>query len=152
MVVDRLRLYQGWRMFAPEPPYEDGRLVIDGRTEDGRKIDPLTAAEPEFDPETKVGWGHSQLWCDYHLKMYLARYAANRQHLRDYLQSYQLRTGHPQDRLVAFDVWWVHDKSPAPGETHGSPLKPVLLTSMGKVNDSGATPWLEAEDDTSAAP
>jgi predicted DCC family thiol-disulfide oxidoreductase YuxK len=151
-VVDRLRLYQGWRMFAPEPPYEDGRMVVDGRTEDGRKVDPLTGAEPDFDPETPVGWGQSQLWCDYHLKMYFARYAANRQHLKDYLQNWHLRTGHPRDRLVAFDVWWVSDKSPPPGEKHGTPQKPVLLVSFGKVQDSGATPWLGAGEATSASP
>jgi len=152
MVVDRLRLYQGWRMFAPEPPYEDGRLVVDGRTQDGRKIDPFTGMEPEFDPETAVGWGHSQLWCDYHLKMYLARYAANRQHMKEYLLSYPERTGRPQDRLVAFDVWWVHDKSPAPGEAHGQPQPPVLLASVGEVTDSGATPWLGTNDARSALP
>jgi predicted DCC family thiol-disulfide oxidoreductase YuxK len=150
MVVDRLRLYQGWRMFAPEPPYDDGHLVVDGRTQDGRKIDPFTGLEPEFDPEAPDGWGQSQLWCDYHLKMYLARYAANRQHMKDYLLSYHQRTGRPQDKLVAFDVWWVHDKSPAPGESHGKPQKPVLLASVGKVTDSGATPWLGLEDATSA--
>jgi predicted DCC family thiol-disulfide oxidoreductase YuxK len=143
IVMDRLRLYQGWRMFAPEPPYEDGRMVVDGRTVDGRKIDPFTGAEPEFDPDTSVGWGHSQLWCDYHLKMYFARYAGNRQHLKEYLQNWHQRTGRPQDRLVAFDVWWVNDKSPRPGETHGKPQKPVLLSSFGKVSDSGAKPWLE---------
>jgi predicted DCC family thiol-disulfide oxidoreductase YuxK len=151
-VVDRLRLYQGWRMFAPEPPYEDGRMVVDARTEDGRKVDPLTGAEPDFDPETPIGWGQSQLWCDYHLKMYFARYAANRQHLKDYLQNWHLRTGRPRDRLVAFDVWWVSDKSPPPGETHGKPQKPVLLVSFGKVTDSGATPWLGAGEGTSTAP
>jgi predicted DCC family thiol-disulfide oxidoreductase YuxK len=150
VVMDRLRLYQGWRMFAPEPPYDDGRMVVDARTQDGRKVDPLTGEAPDFDPETSVGWGHSQLWCDYHLKMYFARYAANRQHLRDYLQSWYLRTGRAQDRLVAFDVWWVSDKSPAPGEAHGKPQKPVQLTSFGKVTDSGATPWLDVGEATSS--
>jgi hypothetical protein len=139
-------------MFAPEPPYEDGRMVVDGRTEDGRKVDPFTGAEPDFDPETSVGWGHSQLWCDYHLKMYFARYAANRQHLKEYLQNWHLRTGRPRDRLVAFDVWWVSDKSPGPGEAHGKPQKPVLLASSGKVSDSGATPWLEMAEASSAKP
>jgi predicted DCC family thiol-disulfide oxidoreductase YuxK len=152
IVVDRLRLYQGWRMFAPEPPYEDGRMIVDGRTQDGRRVDPFTGVEPDFDPETTVGWGHSQLWCDYHLKMYFARYAANRQHLTEYLQNWHLRTGRPQDRLVAFDVWWVSDKSPGPGEAHGRPQKPVLLTSFGKVSDSGAIPWLEIGEATSANP
>jgi predicted DCC family thiol-disulfide oxidoreductase YuxK len=152
VVVDRLRLYQGWRMFAPEPPYDDGHMVVDGRTEDGRKIDPLTGAEPDFDPETAVGWGQSQLWCDYHLKMFFARYAANRQHLKDYLENWHQRTGHPQDRLLAFDVWWVSDKSPPPGKKHGTPQKPVLLASFGKVTDSGATPWLDVGEGTSSSP
>lgn len=143
-VVDRLRLYQGWTMFAPEPPYEDGRLVVDGRTVDGRKIDPLTGVEPEFDPETRVGWGHNQLWCDYHLKMYFSRYSAHRQHLREYLQSWHERTGRPEDRLVAFDVWWVNDKSPPPGSLHGQPQKPIQLVTFGRVTDSGAEPWLAA--------
>jgi predicted DCC family thiol-disulfide oxidoreductase YuxK len=141
-VVDFFRLYQGWSMFAPEPPYEDGRLVVDGRTVDGRKVDPFTGAEPDFDPETKLGWGHSQLWCDYHLKMYFARYAPYRQHLKEWLQNWHVRTGHPTDRLVAFDVWWVSDKSPPPGAEHGTPQKPVQLLTFGKVEDSGATPWL----------
>lgn len=151
-IVDRLRLYQGWTMFAPEPPYDDGRLVVDGRTQDGRKIDPLTGAEPDFDPETRVGWGHSQLWCDYHLKMYFARYAAHRQHLKDYLQNWHLRTGHPEDRLVAFEVWWVNDKSPQPGALHGQPQKPVQLVSFGRVSDSGAQPWLTAQGEGGRAP
>lgn len=141
-VVDFFRLYQGWRMFAPEPPYEDGRLVVDARTADGRKVDPLTGAEPDFNPETSVGWGHSQLWCDYHLKMYFARYAANRQQLKEWLQNWHVRTGRPEDRLVAFDVWWVNDKSPPPGALHGQPQKPVELLSFGQVEDSGAKPWL----------
>jgi predicted DCC family thiol-disulfide oxidoreductase YuxK len=152
VVMDRLRLYQGWRMFAPEPPYDDGRMVVDARTVDGRKVDPFTGEQPDFDPETPVGWGHSQLWCDYHLKMFFARYAANRQHLQDYLQSWYRRTGHASDRLVAFDVWWVSDKSPGPGEAHGKPQKPVLLTSVGKVTDSGATPWLDVGEPTSKSP
>jgi predicted DCC family thiol-disulfide oxidoreductase YuxK len=149
-VVDRLRLYQGWTMFAPEPPYEDGRLVVDGRTEDGRKLDPLTGAEPDFDPETRVGWGHSQLWCDYHLKMFFSRFSAHRQHLKEYLQSWHVRTGRAEDRLVAFDVWWVNDKSPQPGASHGVPQKPVQLVSFGKVSDSGAQPWLAAREKAQA--
>lgn len=140
--IDTFRLYQGWRMFAPEPPYEDGRLVVDGRTVDGRKVDPFTGEAPDFNTETHVGWGHSQHWCDYHLKMFFARYAANRQHLREYLLRYQERTDNPGDRLVAFDVWWVNDKSPPPGAAHGEPQKPVKILSEGEVKDSGAKPWL----------
>jgi predicted DCC family thiol-disulfide oxidoreductase YuxK len=151
-VVDTFRLYQGWRMFAPEPPYEDGRLVVDARTQDGRKVDPLTGVAPDFNPETSIGWGHSQLWCDYHLKMFFSRYAAYRQHLKEYLQRWHERTGHPEDRLVAFNVWWVNDKSPPPGALHGQPQKPVHLLSLGQVADSGAEPWLKLPEQTSALP
>lgn len=151
-VVDTFRLLQGWRMFAPEPPYEDGRLVVDGRTVDGRKIDPLTGEEPDFDPFTPVGWGHSQFWCDYHLKMYFSRYAAYRQHMKSYLRNYHLRTGRPEDRLVAFDVWWVRDRSPAPGQSRGEPLEPQAIARHGRVKDSGAQPWIERAKATGSSP
>jgi predicted DCC family thiol-disulfide oxidoreductase YuxK len=144
-IVDTFRLYQGWRMFAPEPPYEDGRLVVDARTADGRKLDPLTGEAPDFNPETNVGWGQNQYWCDYHLKMFFPRYAAYRQLLREYLERYQQRTGRPEDRLVAFDVWWVNVKSQAPGAAHGEPQKPVKIVSLGEVKDSGAVPWLRGD-------
>lgn len=142
-VVDTFRLLQGWRMFAPEPPYEDGRLVVDARTADGRKLDPLTGLEPDFDPHTDVGWGQTQLWCDYQLKMYFSRYAVYRQHLRKYLENWHRHTGRSEDRLVAFDVWWVRDKSPPPGRSRGQPLEPVRLLTHGRVKDSGAAPWIE---------
>ncbi|HVZ32435.1 MAG TPA: DCC1-like thiol-disulfide oxidoreductase family protein [Polyangiaceae bacterium] len=143
-IIDTFRLYQGWRMFAPEPPYEDGHMVVDGRTVDGRKIDPLTGLEPDFNPETHVGWGHNQFWCDYHLKMYFSNYAPYRQHLKEYLERWYLRTGHPEDRLLAFDVWWVSNKSPPPGSLQVEPLKPQKLVTFGDVKDSGAEPWLSA--------
>jgi predicted DCC family thiol-disulfide oxidoreductase YuxK len=149
-VVDTFRLYQGWRMFAPEPPYEDGRMVVDARTMDGRKVDPLTGLEPDFNPETHVGWGHNQFWCDYHLKMYWGRYAPYRQLFKEYLERWHERTGHPQDRLVSFEVWWVSDKSPPPGSLTVEPLKPQRLgVTFGEIKDSGATPWLSATNSPS---
>ncbi len=144
-LVDYPRLYQGWQMFAPEPPYEDGTLVVDARTLDGRKLDPLTGRQPDFNPDTPTGWGHSQFWCDYENKIRFAGHAHHRKHLVDYLLKYQERTGNPQDRLVAFDVWWMEDKSPPPGETKSTPLRPQRLISHGNVRDSLATPWLQVK-------
>jgi hypothetical protein len=48
----------------------------------------------------------------------------------------------PQEKLVAFDVWWIQDKSPKPGQEGGTPLPPDKLISYGLVKDSGAKPWL----------
>jgi len=137
------RLLQGWGMFAPEPPYEDGRVIVDGRTKDGRKLDPLTGEEPDFNPDAPHGWGQEQFWCDYQNRIRYSGHAPNRQHLRDYLLNVHKFGGNPDDQLVAFDVWWVQDQSPMPGEMHGRPLKPLKLTSHGRVKDSGATEWLK---------
>ncbi|MGE0321274.1 MAG: DCC1-like thiol-disulfide oxidoreductase family protein [Polyangiaceae bacterium] len=142
-LVDYPRLYQGWRMFAPEPPYDDGTVVVDARTVDGRKIDPLTGKEPDFNPDTPTGWGHNQFWCDYENKIRFGGNAHHRKNLEDYLMKYSERTGNPKDKIVAFDVWWIEDKSPPPGQKHGIPRRPQKLISHGVVKDSLATPWLK---------
>jgi predicted DCC family thiol-disulfide oxidoreductase YuxK len=141
-IVNTFRLLEGWGMFAPEPPYEDGRVIIDGRTKDGRKLDPFTGKEPDFDPFTREGWGHEQFLCDYSNRIRFDWHIPNRQHLKDYLRNWHRYHGKPGDELVAFDVWWVQDKSPKPGQARGEPLPPQRLTSYGYVKDSGAKPWL----------
>lgn len=141
-IIGYTRMLEGWGMFAPEPPYEDGRLVVDGRTVDGRKLDPFTDDEPVFDPESPRGWGHDQLWCDYSNHIRWQHNQGRRQFMRNYLLNQHLYSGRPQDKLVAFDVWWIQDKSPKPGEKHGVPLPPEKLISHGLVKDSGAKPWL----------
>jgi len=145
-VVNTFRLLEGWGMFAPEPPYDDGHVVVDGRTKDGRKLDPFTGEEPDFDPYTKTGWGHEQFWCDYNNRIRFPGHAGNRQHLKDYLLKWHEYKDRPDDQLVAFDVWWVHDKSPPPGgPRRGEPQPPEKLLSHGFVRDSGAKPWLKQQ-------
>jgi hypothetical protein len=133
-------------MFAPEPPYDDGHIVVDGRTKDGRKLDPFTLEEPNFDPYTDTGWGHEQFWCDYNNRIRFPGHAGNRPHLKDYLLNWHLYKNRPQDQLVSFDVWWVHDKSPKPGgPRRGQPMPPEKILSHGFVRDSGARAWLKPE-------
>jgi predicted DCC family thiol-disulfide oxidoreductase YuxK len=141
-IIGYTRMLEGWGMFAPEPPYDDGRLVVDGRTIDGRKLDPFTGEEPVFDPESPRGWGHDQLWCDYSNHIRWPHNQGRRQFLRTYLLNQHRYSKRPQDELTAFDVWWIQDKSPPPGQKHGVPLPPEKLVSHGYVKDSGATPWL----------
>lgn len=140
-IVNYGRLLQGWGMFAPEPPYEDGRMIVDGRTKDGRKLDPFTGGEPDFDPYTATGWGHDQIWCDYSNHIRWPHNQGRRQFLRTYLLNQHIYSGRPEDQLVAFDVWWVQDKSPKPGQHKGEPLPPERLIGHGYVKDSGARPW-----------
>jgi predicted DCC family thiol-disulfide oxidoreductase YuxK len=141
--VNTFRLLEGWGMFAPEPPYEDGRVVVDARTKDGRKLDPFTGTLPDFDPNTP-GWWHEQFWCDYNNRIRFEFHVPNRQHLKDYLRHWHEYEGHPNDELVAFDVWWMPDKSPRPGEKLAIPQPPQKLVSHGFVKDSLAVPWQTA--------
>jgi predicted DCC family thiol-disulfide oxidoreductase YuxK len=141
-LIGYTRMLEGWGMFAPEPPYDDGRLVVDGRTVDGRKLDPFTGEAPEFDPESPRGWGHDQLWCDYSNHIRWPHNQGRRQFLRAYLINQHLYSRRPRDKLASFDVWWIQDKSPPPGHQRGVALPPERLVSYGFVKDSGARPWL----------
>jgi len=143
--VNTFRLLEGWGMFAPEPPYDDGHVVVDGRTKDGRKLDPFTGKEPDFDPYTATGWGHQQFWCDYNNRIRFDGHVPNRQHLKDYLRKWHEYAGRPQDELVGFDVWWVSDKSPPPGQLRGEPLPAQKLLSFGFVKDSGARAFQQSK-------
>lgn len=140
--VNTFRLLEGWGMFAPEPPYDDGHVVVDGRTKDGRKLDPFTGKEPDFDPYAPYGWGHQQFWCDFNNRIRFEWHVPNRQHFRDYLRHWHEYYGKPNDELVAFDVWWVSDKSPPPGKKRGEPQPPQKLVSYGYVRDSGSRDWM----------
>lgn len=63
------RFIRGWAMFAPDAPKEDGTLVVDGVTADGRHLDPLTGKEPDLEAPLHGPWLQSQLQCDYFLKI-----------------------------------------------------------------------------------
>jgi len=141
-MVNTFRLLEGWGMFAPEPPYDDGHVVVDARTKDGRKLDPFTGTTPDFDPYTRTGWGHEQFWCDYNNRIRFDWHVPNRQHLREYLRHWHEYYGKPEDELVSFDVWWENDKSPPPGQERPEPEPPQKLLGFGNVRDSLATPWL----------
>jgi Vitamin K-dependent gamma-carboxylase len=133
-VVIYPRLFQGWSMFAPGPPMDDGRLVVDGRTRDGRHFDPLTAKSPTFDVQPKAGFRMNQIWGDFHRRISEDRFRAYWGGLRDFLKNHHEITGRPQDELVAFDVWFVSEIIPPPGQPKDPPVRRKLF-SYGVVKD-----------------
>jgi predicted DCC family thiol-disulfide oxidoreductase YuxK len=137
-VVESARLFEGWSMFAPEPPHEDGHLVVDAETLAGRRVDPFTGRAPALDPVSDTGWGNDQLWCDYSNNLRLPSGARYRPLLGAYLRHWQRVTGHPQDQLVRADVWWTRSKAPAPGDRRGTALAPQHLLAIGRAADGQA--------------
>jgi len=130
--INYFRLYQGWGMFAPNPIQEDGVLAIDAYTIDGRRVDPLTGKTPDLDLTDSRGEGLSQLRQDYGNRIRLDRNAIYREDLKNYLIRWHQLTGRPDDELVAFDVYWVRDKCPQPGESQPTAGEAVPIHTWRK--------------------
>ncbi len=123
------RIFQGWGMFAPNPIREDGVLAVDALTIDGRHVDPLTGRAPDLDLTDSRGEGLSQLRQDYGNRIRFDRNEKYREGLRAYLSRYPERTGNPNDRLVAIDVYWVRALCPPPGEAKMKNNDPIPIVS-----------------------
>lgn len=127
-IVTYPRMFQGWSMFAPSPPRDDGRVVVDGVTKDGRRLDPLTGAEPSFDVQPKGGFRMNQIWGDFHRRIAEDRFKVYWNGFRDYLRTHHEITGRPEDELVAFEVWFVNEQIPPPGEPRRPPERRRLFS------------------------
>jgi predicted DCC family thiol-disulfide oxidoreductase YuxK len=121
------RLFQGWSMFAPGPPLDDGRLVVEGRTKDGRHLDPLTGQKPTFEVQPRDGFRMNQIWGDFHRRIGEPRFSVYLGGVRDFLLNHHEITGRPEDQLVAFEVWYVTEVIPPPGTPEPPPQKRLLL-------------------------
>ena len=122
------RLYQGWGMFAPNPITDDGSISVKAWTIDGRLVDPFTGEEPDLDLTDARGLGLGQIQQDYFNRIRLDRNQVYRQGLSEYLRRYHLETGNPKDELVGFDVYWLRDQCPKPGDkkAYDNEVLPIL--------------------------
>jgi len=122
------RLFQGWSMFAPSPPADDGRVVVDGITKDGRHLDPLTGLAPSFDVQPKGGFRMNQIWGDFHRRIGESRFEGYLDGVRDMLRNYHQITGRKEDELVSFTAYFVNEHIPPPGGTRRPPERREILS------------------------
>jgi hypothetical protein len=127
-VVVYPRMFQGWSMFAPSPPADDGRVVVDGVTKDGRKLDPLTGQEPTFEVQPKGGFRMNQIWGDFHRRIGESRFEGYIDGVREMIKNYHVITGKPENELKSFEVWFVNERIPPPGGKRGEPEKRRLFS------------------------
>ncbi len=126
------RLLQGWRMFSPDAPKEDGTIVVDAVTIDGRHLDPFTGQAPDFEAPLHGPWYQSQLWCDYFLRISWDTNSGYRDELKRYLLNWHRLERRPaNDRIKSFEVWWVSNDAPPPGKTLPFNIKKRLVSSGG---------------------
>ncbi|HWP06221.1 MAG TPA: HTTM domain-containing protein [Polyangiaceae bacterium] len=122
------RLFQGWSMFAPSPPSDDGRVVVDGVTKDGRHLDPLTGEAPSFDVQPKGGFRMNQIWGDFHRRIGEQRFEGYLEGVRDMLRNYHQITHRPEDELVSFTAYFVSEHIPPPGGKHAPASRREILS------------------------
>ncbi|HEU5075085.1 MAG TPA: HTTM domain-containing protein [Polyangiaceae bacterium] len=130
------RMFQGWSMFAPDPPREDGWVVVDGRTADGRKLDPLTGRAPNFSLSLPYGPDFSAQWEAFNMRIHEKRFSTYYPGFQDFLKNHHLLSGKPADALIAFDVWYVGRYINPPGQGFSKNFYRKLF-SFGTLTDSG---------------
>jgi hypothetical protein len=116
LLSHKMRFLQGWFMFSPNPVTDDGTIVVDALTVDGRHIDPFTAREPNWDLNSK-SLGLTQIWCDYFNRIQLPANTAYREAMKDYMYRLPQRTGRPEDAIVSGEVFWVKSMNPRWNDT-----------------------------------
>ncbi len=120
-----LRGFQGWSMFAPDAPMDDGSLVVDGRTTSGKRVDPFTGMPPDFEQIRRGLAPHSIALSDYFFAMRDKRNARYRGELARYLRNY--RAPSSGERLRSAEVWWVSYVPPPRGHYEPGPIKKEKL-------------------------
>jgi hypothetical protein len=122
------RLLQGWKMFAPDAPTEDGIGVVDAVTLGGRHVDPFTGREPDLDHALDGPVPHDLMVSDYLFAIQMEANQRYHRDLRSYLEEWHTRTGRERnERITQYKVYWVSHDSPPPGQTRPTNYKRRLI-------------------------
>jgi hypothetical protein len=115
LLSHKMRFLQGWFMFSPNPVMDDGTIVVDALTVDGRHVDPFTGKEPYW--ELTQSLALTQIWCDYFNRIQLPANTLYRDAMKDYMYRLPQRTGNPGDAIVSGEVFWVKKMNPRWNDT-----------------------------------
>jgi predicted DCC family thiol-disulfide oxidoreductase YuxK len=130
-IAEYPRCFQGWSMFAPIPPLEEGTLVVDAVTADGRHIDPTRSGGPvDFSmPDIDHGLLVSQFWYEFADRIRRDGNVRFRDYFRDWILASHRLDDRPADRIVSFEASWVSRPTQPPFQKVRRPTsKKVFLT------------------------
>jgi hypothetical protein len=116
--AEYLQLKQGWSMYAPDAPTTDMNLFVDAITVDRRRVDPWNeAASPSHpNPGATIPPSLGQDAMHYAYVLRLPWQDAYHRAFSEWILRYPERTGRPADEIASFEVSFVEDDSPPPGE------------------------------------
>ncbi|MBL9024448.1 MAG: HTTM domain-containing protein [Myxococcales bacterium] len=132
LLTHKPRFLQGWFMFSPNPVMDDGTIIVDAITVDGRHVDPFWNEKPSFDLLHVKSYGYNQIWSDYFNRMHMGGNKQYRDSMIDYMRRLPERTGNPNDALVSGEVYWVRDMNPRFGSTESYAQANELLFVFGE--------------------
>lgn len=138
-VITYPRIFQGWSMFAPDPPRSDGRLVVDGRTKDGRHFDPFTGAAPVFEVHPAGSPRQNLIWGYFHIRIAEDRFRVYWNGVRDLIMSHHKLTGRPEDELTSFDAYYVTQAFVPPGQKQPPPERRKLFSNSYIPSETSAS-------------
>jgi hypothetical protein len=113
-----LQSFQGWSMYAPDPPLGDMNLHVDAVTKDGRRVDPWNEVASPGNPRPgktiPPRLAQNVFYFAYVLRLpWTPPYY---QAFEEWILDYPRRTGRKEDALRSFEVFLVEHDSPPPGE------------------------------------
>jgi hypothetical protein len=124
-----LQFFQSWAMFAPDAPLTDTNVTVDATTVDGRHVDPLNEAASSHQPRPGLGIP-PRLGQDGPFSAFMLRLPSHGDYfgaLTDWILRYPKRTGRDADEIVSFEVYYVEDDSPPPGEREPHNTRTTLI-------------------------
>ncbi|MFO0611765.1 MAG: hypothetical protein U0414_04195 [Polyangiaceae bacterium] len=134
----KFRFLQGWFMFSPNPVKDDGTIIVDAITEEGRHVDPFWNTPPNLVLHDVQSYGYNQIWSDYFNRIHGNR--NYREAMIDYLRRLPERTGNPKDALVSGSVYWIKDWNPKFGTTESFNEQQELMFTFDERGNSKDPP------------
>lgn len=137
------RFFEGWSMFAPIPPLDDGKLVVDAVTVDGRHVDPLAGgAAPEYEmPPLGEGLLMTQLWYEFHERIRRDANTRYRPYFQDWIINWHKIEKRPaNDQIVSFEVYWVSRPTQPPFERRRLDSRRTRIMNWSAPDASSAPP------------
>jgi predicted DCC family thiol-disulfide oxidoreductase YuxK len=135
-LMDYVRLYQGWRMFAPEAPPHDIHVSVEATTVDGRVIDPynMVASRTAEVPLKAIPkrLQNDQYFTTYSLFIPEPRFRPYLTAFEQWILRYHERTGRPKDRIVRFVAYKLTDESPPLGQKEPKNFRRVAFLRFPK--------------------
>jgi predicted DCC family thiol-disulfide oxidoreductase YuxK len=128
-LISLTQLGQSWRMFAPYPDMEDGWYVIEGVTNDGRRLDVWNdGGEPSYArPDDFWSLYRNSQWQKYLTNMWQRRNKGFRPYLGTYLCREWNQAHDPRDQIELVYVNYMLEETPPPGEPKRSAERQSVL-------------------------